>query len=114
MRRGLKPLPLGLRLVLGRATVPDEEGTDSLEYAAEHPSVSKLSREGILRLLRPAQAAEGQLRQAADPLALLAPQLVEAVCAGQRPPDLTVEELRRPGALPLEWQKQISAFGLPG
>ena len=42
------------------------------------------------------------------PLAFLAPALVEAICAGRQPPELTAERLRRRTGLPLDWQTQQS------
>jgi site-specific DNA recombinase len=42
------------------------------------------------------------------PLAFLAPALVEAICAGRQPPELTAERLRRCAGLPLDWPAQQS------
>jgi len=42
------------------------------------------------------------------PLAFLAPPIVEAICAGRQPPELTAERLRRRAGLPLDWQTQLS------
>jgi site-specific DNA recombinase len=40
------------------------------------------------------------------PLALLAPEIVEAICAGRQPLPLSVEELTRMTDLPLDWREQ--------
>jgi len=48
------------------------------------------------------------------PYAFLAPSIVEAICAGRQPADLTAERLTR-ARLPLEWVDQLSALGVgPG
>jgi site-specific DNA recombinase len=44
------------------------------------------------------------------PLAFLAPSIIEAICEGRQPADLTAERLTR-AKLPLEWAKQRSALG---
>ena len=41
------------------------------------------------------------------PLALLAPPIVEAICAGRQPLTLTAEKLRRHANLPFDWQAQL-------
>jgi hypothetical protein len=46
------------------------------------------------------------------PLALLAPAIVEAICAGSQPPDLTAEELTRRSALPITWDNQQRELGI--
>ena len=46
------------------------------------------------------------------PLAFLAPAIVEAICAGRQPPELTAERLRRCAGLPLDWQTQQSLLGI--
>jgi site-specific DNA recombinase len=46
------------------------------------------------------------------PLAFLAPAIVEAICAGRQPIDLTTEKRRRTASLPLEWDKQERLLGL--
>ena len=46
------------------------------------------------------------------PLAFLAPGIVEMICAGQQPPQLTVERLTRRARLPLAWVSQLKALGL--
>jgi site-specific DNA recombinase len=40
------------------------------------------------------------------PLALLAPEIVEAICAGRQPLKLSTEELTRRAELPLDWRDQ--------
>jgi len=40
------------------------------------------------------------------PLALLAPEIVEAICAGRQPLELSTEELTRRADLPLDWRDQ--------
>ncbi len=40
------------------------------------------------------------------PLALLAPEIVEAICDGRQPLELSTEELTRRTELPLEWREQ--------
>lgn len=47
------------------------------------------------------------------PLAFLAPSIVEAICSGRQPADLTVERLTRRAGLPYQWAKQQKALGLP-
>ena len=42
------------------------------------------------------------------PLALLAPPIVEAICAGRRPVTLAAERLRRGANLPFEWHEQLA------
>jgi hypothetical protein len=46
------------------------------------------------------------------PLAFLAPSVVEAICSGRQPPDLTAERLTRRIKLPLCWTEQEKALGL--
>ncbi len=46
------------------------------------------------------------------PLGLLAPVIVEAICAGGQPPDLTAEWLTRHARLPYQWAEQPKALGL--
>jgi hypothetical protein len=46
------------------------------------------------------------------PLAFLAPDIVEKIVAGTQPADLTVEKLRRIGALPYQWDEQRALLGL--
>jgi site-specific DNA recombinase len=46
------------------------------------------------------------------PLAFLAPSVVEAICSGHQPPDLTAERLTRRVKLPLCWTEQKKALGL--
>jgi len=46
------------------------------------------------------------------PLAFLAPSIVEAICAGRQPPDLTAERLTRRTGLPYQWAEQQEALGL--
>ena len=45
-------------------------------------------------------------------LAFVAPTIVEAVCQGQQPADLTVETLLKRVDLPLEWPAQLKAVGI--
>jgi site-specific DNA recombinase len=45
------------------------------------------------------------------PLAFLAPSIVEAICEGRQPPDLTAERLRR-AIMPYRWTEQYQALGL--
>ncbi len=40
------------------------------------------------------------------PLALLAPEIVEAVCDGRQPLELSAEEPTRRADLPLDWHEQ--------
>jgi site-specific DNA recombinase len=46
------------------------------------------------------------------PLAFLAPSIVEAICEGRQPPDLTAERLTRRARLPYQWAEQHNALGL--
>jgi site-specific DNA recombinase len=46
------------------------------------------------------------------PYAFLAPSIVEAICEGGQPPDLTVERLRRRAELPCHWAEQYRVLGL--
>lgn len=46
------------------------------------------------------------------PLAFLAPSIVEAICAGRQPTDLTAERLTRRAGLPYQWAEQQKALGL--
>ena len=46
------------------------------------------------------------------PLAFLAPSVVEAICAGRQPLDLTAESLTRRIKLPLAWAEQEKVLGL--
>jgi site-specific DNA recombinase len=46
------------------------------------------------------------------PLAFLAPSVVEAICSGRQPPDLTAERLTRRTKLPVCWTEQEKALGL--
>jgi site-specific DNA recombinase len=46
------------------------------------------------------------------PLAFLAPDIVEKILEGTQPADLTVEKLRRLGALPYQWDEQRALLGL--
>ena len=46
------------------------------------------------------------------PLALLAPAIVEAICAGSQPPDLTAEVLTRRAELPIIWDNQQRELGI--
>jgi len=49
------------------------------------------------------------------PLAFLAPSMVEAICAGRQPTDLTAERLTRRAGLPYQWAQQQKelGFGIP-
>jgi len=44
-------------------------------------------------------------------LAFLAPDITEAILAGQQPPDLTAKRLVRSSRLPLAWQEQRRLLG---
>jgi DNA invertase Pin-like site-specific DNA recombinase len=46
------------------------------------------------------------------PLAFLAPVIVEMICAGRQPPELTAERLTRGAKLPFDWAQQRKALGL--
>ena len=46
------------------------------------------------------------------PYAFHAPPIVEAICEGRQPPDLTVEHLMRCARLPYQCAEQHSALGL--
>jgi site-specific DNA recombinase len=46
------------------------------------------------------------------PLAFLSPAIIEAICAGRQPLDLSAEKLRRAAPLPLEWREQQRRLGL--
>jgi hypothetical protein len=46
-----------------------------------------------------------------QPLAFLAPEIVEAIVRGTQPKDLTAKKLIRRIHLPLEWQSQKQALG---
>ena len=46
-------------------------------------------------------------------LAFLAPEIVEAIAAGDQPPELTAEALAERIDLPLLWAAQAKAVGLP-
>lgn len=45
------------------------------------------------------------------PLAFLAPDIIEKILTGTQPADLTVEKLRRLGALPHAWDRQRAILG---
>jgi pimeloyl-ACP methyl ester carboxylesterase len=45
-------------------------------------------------------------------MSLLAPAIVEAICAGSQPPDLTAEELTRRAELPITWDNQQRELGI--
>ena len=45
------------------------------------------------------------------PLAFLAPDIVEAILAGQQPPELTAKALTRASGLPISWEQQRSILG---
>ncbi len=45
------------------------------------------------------------------PLALLAPDIVEAILAGRQPVELTVSRLKRIGDLPVSWAGQRRLLG---
>ena len=45
------------------------------------------------------------------PLAFLSPDIVEKILEGTQPTDLTVEKLRRIGALPFQWDEQRARLG---
>ena len=47
------------------------------------------------------------------PLAFLAPDIVEAIVAGQQPPELTAHKLIRHAELPPDWPSQKQALGIP-
>jgi DNA invertase Pin-like site-specific DNA recombinase len=64
--------------------------------------------------------AAGERLHASDvgrvlPLAFLAPDIVEAICAGRHPTELTARRLKRIGKMPLDWerQRQILGFDAP-
>jgi DNA invertase Pin-like site-specific DNA recombinase len=46
------------------------------------------------------------------PLALLAPSLVEAICAGTQPATLTAAKLTRAAVMPYAWREQQALFGI--
>jgi site-specific DNA recombinase len=46
------------------------------------------------------------------PLAFLAPSIVEAICSGRQPTELTAERLTRRTRLPYHWAEQQKALGL--
>ncbi len=45
-------------------------------------------------------------------LAFLAPDIVEAIFAGNQPIELTAQHLRRIGTLPLQWDRQRRQLGI--
>ena len=45
-------------------------------------------------------------------LAFLSPTIIETICTGQQPIELTVQGLTRGAAVPLSWQDQLQALGL--
>jgi site-specific DNA recombinase len=47
------------------------------------------------------------------PLAFLAPDIVEAIMAGQQPVELTTKRLKRFDRLPMDWQQQRQVLGFP-
>ena len=72
------------------------EMLESGEYssAAELATAEKVNDSYLSRVLR---------------LTLLAPEIVEAIVAGQQPATLQVDDLLKP--LPLDWQRQRSMLG---
>ncbi len=47
------------------------------------------------------------------PLASLAPDIIEAILAGQPPSELTVTRLKRLDPVPIRWAAQRKALGFP-
>jgi site-specific DNA recombinase len=45
-------------------------------------------------------------------LAFLAPHIVETILAGNQPPELTVEKLKRLKSLPVSWEEQHQRLGI--
>lgn len=45
------------------------------------------------------------------PLAFLSPKIVEAILDGRQPVDLTLERLKKMGALPMRWEEQAGVLG---
>jgi site-specific DNA recombinase len=46
------------------------------------------------------------------PLAFLAPSVVQAICSGRQPPDLTAERLTRRTKLPVSWTEREKKLGV--
>ena len=96
-----KPAPL-VDLALMKAVARGRQWSDDL-LAARVESVAAIAeREGVLpnyvrRLIR---------------LAFLAPKIVEAIAAGQQPPELTAKALTERIELPLLWNEQERAVGI--
>lgn len=44
-------------------------------------------------------------------LAMLSPDIVEAIIAGHQPSDLVADHLTKPADLPCDWQEQKSLLG---
>lgn len=109
-RRGSK-----MRLVLADddqlSTAPDPKLVESVAQA--HCWFEEL-RDGKLRSVRELAKREGMDRSDVGRtirLAFLAPDIVEAIVAGQQPADLTMTRLKRIGHLPLSWSEQRKLLG---
>ncbi len=119
----LVPLQLRRRGVELRIVLPNEA-------AADQPKIDPLLLKALARgrrwfadlaSHRAADTREIAQREGLDdryvrrliPLAFLAPAIVEAICAGRQPPDLTAERLRRT-RIPYRWtdQQQVLSAGL--
>ena len=72
------------------------------DLASRHASITDIAtREGVT------DRYVGQIL----PVALLAPEIIEAIVAGRQPPQVTTKDLiARAGQLPLQWSKQATAW----
>src|SRR5208337_3550931 len=94
-----------------RAVGPADRQSPQYRLAGEAPAAPAAAQGGgaLLQMVQRARLGSRGVHHHVRrliPLAFLAPAIVEAICAGQRPADLTAEKLTRRMDLPLDWEAQ--------
>ncbi len=98
------------RLVLGH-TPPQQDAVLIRNVAIAHSLYSKLKQgASFADLARQAQTSIPQVHRLMS-LAFLSPKIVEAICTGQQPPDMSTQRLREM-TIPSDWNEQHLLFGL--
>jgi len=87
--------------ILLKEVAPAHRCFDALLFGRASSIAVSAAREGT----------HGRYVSSLQPLAFLAPEIVEAIVRGTQPKDLTAKKLIRRIHLPLEWQSQKQALG---
>jgi site-specific DNA recombinase len=76
-------------------------------HPCKHPSTRSVAE------LATAEGISDRYVSALLPLAMLAPDILEAITAGRQPPELTAHRLIRTVNLPIAWAAQKQLLGIP-